>query len=154
MQVLTVSQFRQLQLTVTAAWDALQIVEDVICQDIIDPIAVALTSDRAIAAYRITAKTVYHSVMLAAAAAFYAGVLTRQGWELFLRWRKSQASCEAPIEVSPMPEGEAPEPVAEVLPPDQMVVNPSPTLLLPPAKIEPTAEAPKKRGRPRKAAIA
>lgn len=154
MQVLTASQFRQLRLTVEAAYDAIVLIEDAFCHTL-DRVLVALTSEKAIAAYRITAKVAYHSVMLTAAAAFYAGVLTRQGWELFVKWAAEYvAKCETPIEVSPSPELEAPEPVAEVLPPSQMVVNPSPTLLLPPAKIEPTVEAPKKRGQPRKAAIA
>lgn len=105
---LTVSEFQQLNNTRLAIWEGLLVVEDAVCHNVIDPLLVALTSKRAIAAYRVA----YHSVMLAAAAAFYSGVLARYGWDAFVRWAADYlARCERPAPVSLLLTG-TPVPIA------------------------------------------
>lgn len=95
MQLLTVSQVLQVRMTASAAYTALQIVEDATCS-VLDRTLCAATSDRAIAAYKLVGKVIYHSIMLTAAAAFFAGVLTRQLWNRFTRWAdRFVADCES-----------------------------------------------------------
>lgn len=154
MQVLTASQVRQLRLTAAATYDALQIVEDFACHQVIDPALVALTSPQALTAYRLTGKAIYHAVMLTAAAAFYSGVLARHGWNAFVQWANGYvASCQV---VSGGIQPDTTEPVANItapvplLPPArerrcnqvQAVVNPT---LITPSPTQPS----KRRGRPK-----
>lgn len=92
------TEIQQLNSTRLAMWDGLQVVEDFVCHQVVDPVLVAATSKRAIALYRLTGLAVYHTVMLAAAAAFYSGILARYAWEVFVRWAADYvARCEESV---------------------------------------------------------
>lgn len=174
MQVLTASQSRQIRLTVSAAYDALIIVEDAFCHTL-DRLLVALTSERAIGCYRTTYRIGYHAIMLSLAAIWFSGVATWMGCKAFQKWADGFiAQCEdCPVESTYILPA-SPEPVALLEAPkrkeSRVLVTPAPESeidiwegkvthplpvtseaiatpsvpLLPPAKIEPQQEQVKK----------
>jgi hypothetical protein len=164
MKVLTAAHTASLRATVAASYEALILVEDIFCHSL-DRVLLALTSDRAIAAYRLTWQVTRFAVCLAMAASFYGGVLARHLWERFQDWADGYvAACQVPPETTleiPDPAELLPDPwetpvefaiVPVALPP--VAGNSAPPPALPPAKIEPTLEPVsrprRKRGRPKK----
>ena len=114
MQALTAKQISQLNITAQSAWDALILVEDTFCHGL-DGVMVALTRDRAFNIYHATWIITKHAVILAMAAAFYAGVLARDVWELLNDYVEHCLEEElAYVEISPVVPTVAPESAPDV----------------------------------------
>lgn len=106
MQVFTTAQIKQLNITAQAAYDALVMVEDAVCTTL-DRVLCAATSDQAIRFYRTAWEVTKITAILAGGLAFYAGVLSRYGWEwLMEQCDRMVAECqisEAEPEVLALP---------------------------------------------------
>lgn len=165
MQVLTANQIAQIKSTATAVVEAAEIVDFAICNTL-DKALCTLTSDRALSAYRMTGRAIYHAVMMACAAAFYMGVGIRELWNRFTVWADAYIEqCQrTEVAYQSVEVAEYSQPIEDVwegelepaiVYPVAPVVEVKPMFLLPPAKIEPQQEqvkkSAKKRGRPRKA---
>jgi hypothetical protein len=139
MQVLTNNQIQQLNTTAQSAWDALILVEDTFCHGL-DRALVALTSDRALNIYRTTWGITKYTVILMAAAAFYAGVLARDVWEFlndYVEYCQKTVAVEVvepsePAPIEPTPDvWELPVESVCLLTSDRAVSTPVTPLLMP-----------------------
>lgn len=109
MQVLTEKQVQQLNITAQSAWDALVLVEDAFCHAV-DRVLVALTSERAIAGYRLLWFIVSELTIIA-------WMLMKLGVTVFQQWANGlvESCLEQPVEESVQ---EAIAPVTEEPSPD------------------------------------